>query len=328
MEAHELLEIKWAEYNGLNPRGMVACSSGTAALQLAFEGLRLPPESRVVTSDYNMVACPRAINAARLVPQFVDCLPNLLLDPDQIDVSEEFLAVLPVHVYGRHCNMEAINEKIASIAHPDKRVRVIEDLAEAHGIKPHQWTDAACWSFYRNKIVAGEEGGAVWFRNPMRAKLARELRCLGFTEKHDYDHKPRGHNFRLAPSLAEKILHSLSKVEENLERRREIESWYNEATPAQWRQLPRHVPWVYDLRIPGLTRADQDTVVRKLREGGIEARNGFRRMSTQEEFRNVPTRSPVATVAESEVFYLPIDPQRTTRGYVKTALEEIERILK
>ena len=55
--------------------------------------------------------------------------------------------VLTVHLYGRKAPTDF-----------GERIHVVEDLAEAHGIAPNPNSDAACWSFYKNKVIAGEEG--------------------------------------------------------------------------------------------------------------------------------------------------------------------------
>lgn len=85
MQPFELLEREFADWNGLDPAGMVACASGSAALHLALEAMRLPPGSEVITSDFNMVAVPRAIVMAGLVPVFVDCDERLLMDMELLD---------------------------------------------------------------------------------------------------------------------------------------------------------------------------------------------------------------------------------------------------
>lgn len=85
LEPYQLLERRWAEFNGLDPAGMVACSSGTAALHLALEAL---PVERVFLPDLTMVACARAVVMAGLEPVFVDCDERLLMD---LDLLERFL---------------------------------------------------------------------------------------------------------------------------------------------------------------------------------------------------------------------------------------------
>jgi len=326
VEPYEVLEQEWARWNGLNPAGMVVCASGTAALHLAFEALRLPPGSEVLCPDYTMVACPRAIVAAGLTPVFVDCrADNLLMDWDHV-TDGNHRAVLSVAIYGRRPRYPGWYENC------DAGFYLIEDLAEAHGQIPHRYAAAACWSFYRNKAIAGEEGGAVWFRDPARAAMARQLRTLGFTEAHDYTHVPRGWNHRLSNAHARLVLESLRNADHNLPARRRIEQWYYAACPPEWRQPPRDRVWVYDVRIPGLMRDRQSRIVKALNAVGIAGRMGFWPMSCQEEFRrcNVLACSDngakQALRAAHEVFYLPVQPGITTEESVGRAFAAIKAI--
>lgn len=357
MQAHERLEKEFAEWIGVPVEGMVACASGTAAIHLALEASELPQGSEVVTSDYSMIAVPRAITLAGMTPVFVDCGEDLLIDPDLVDEAckqgQAFddlpplvtHALIAVHVYGRRCRMD----ELMALATKHDLV-VIEDLAEAHGVRPHPNSDAACWSFYKNKIIHGEEGGAVWFRCKEAADRVRQLRCLGFTANHDFRHVPRGHNYRLANCLAEKVLESLSQVKiqvvevpvfgrrygyGSIGKRRYIENWYNSACPAEWKMSKRDAVWVYDVRIQGLGRERMGQVVRALQAEGIEARHGFWPMHLQEEFKNcrtVKNGSPLAgwSVAElmaEEVFYLPVMPGKTTEEDCQRAFEVIGEVL-
>ena len=310
MEAYQRLEVEWSKFNDLDPAGMVACSSGTAALHLALEAMEITPESEVIVPDFTMIACPRAVVMAGLRPVFVDCRhQDLLMDLDLVPGAGYFDAAVYVHVYGRKLE----------IRNTSKVRFVVEDLAEAHGIRPTESTDAACWSFYRNKIVAGEEGGAVWFWDPDHAKLARSLRSLGFTEAHDFNHIPRGHNYRLANCLAEKVLEGLDYAfggggprHQGVTWRREVEAQYDAICPIEWRMPPRQAPWVYDFRIPGLPFRKIDDVIRVLQSAGIAARHGFKAMHRQKEFLLMgcksygPEREWGSLRAQQEILYLPL----------------------
>jgi len=184
---------------------------------------------------------------------------------------------------------------------------MIEDLAEAHGVKPHPNSTAVAWSFYHNKIIHGEEGGAVWFREPKHADKARQLRSLGFTDSHDFIHIPRGHNYRMSNCHAELILPSLREADYNIQGRKVSEQIYNEFTPKEWRMPARDVPWVYDLRIPDLTHQTQWKLVQNLNEQGVAARCGFRCMAEQPEFRGFYEQTNAYRLSK-EVFYLPLRP--------------------
>ena len=282
MEPYQQLETEFGAWVGVE--NVIACASGTAALHLALESLQLPPSAGVILPDYTMVACARAVALAGLRPIFVDCGPDLLMDPELLELAAErypAAAIMAVHVYSRRCAMGAVHEVAGKYD-----LKVVEDLAEAHGVPPDARSDAACWSFYRNKIIAGEEGGAVAFRDSEAAILASQLRSLGFTAAHDFVHVPRGHNYRMSNAHAAAILTSLRAVEANLFARRRAEAVYDRACPPAWRLSPRDAPWVYDLRIPGLYRETQLAVVRELNADGVAARVGFWPMSRQPEFRD------------------------------------------
>lgn len=320
MESYRRLEIEFGRWAGVD--NVVACSSGTAALHLALEAMQFPvPPYGVFVPDFTMVACARAVTLAGLKPMFVDCDDDLLMDLSKVTMDDALYAraIMPVHIYGRRCSMD--NVRLMANLYG---LRVIEDCAECpvpYGKNEYK-PDAACFSFYKNKVIAGEEGGAVAFANPEHAARARQLRCLGFTDKHDFQHVPRGHNYRLANSLASLVLDSLGRVEENLAERRRIESWYDALCPAEWKMPPRDVPWVYDLRIP----EGRDRVVEELNKAGIAARHGFKCLSLQVEYIGGPI-GPNADKASREMLYLPIQPMVTSKEDVRKAFGVMRRVL-
>lgn len=324
MQPHEELEQRFGEWAGVEH--VVACSSGTAALHLALEVMQLPPRSEVLIPDWTMVACARAVSLAGLKPVFVDCGEDLLMDMEDAvkRVTERTVAVMPVHIYGRRCDKSYV-VSVAKGKMPS--LFVVEDLAEAHGIKPHSQTDAACWSFYKNKIVAGEEGGAVAFKDPKYVELARSLRCLGMTERHDFHHSPRGHNYRMSNCHAELILRSLGEVEQNVRERRRLETICDGLCPEWMRMPPRDAPWVYDMRAHGMNPTGQEALLSALREEGVQARHGFKPMTMQPEYRDGSRRGSSAWKMASEVFYLPLHPRQTTEEVIDRAFRTIRRVL-
>lgn len=333
MQAYERLEYEFGRWAGVD--NVVVSSSGTAALHLAFESLSLPLGSQVILCDFNMVACARAVTLAGLRPVFVDCDDRLLIDPEKV---EEYMqndwgtkdppqvsAILCTHIYGRACDMSAIHDIAGKYD-----LKVIEDLAEAHGVPPHPNTHASCYSFYKNKIIAGEEGGAVAFKDEQHAKKAKSLRSLGFTDAHDYTHIPRGHNYRLANCLASRVLEGMDRYSRlrYSEMRRMIERWYNEYCPTEWQMPERDAVWVYDLRIPGMSDFEQTQVVEVLRYKGIEARNSFKPMTTLEEYYQKPkVVDTKASRASHEIIYLPVQPGITTKADCKRAIDVIREVL-
>lgn len=329
MEAYRQLEIEFGKWAGVE--NVVAVSSGTAALVTALEALQLPKNSLCICPDLTMIACPRAIVMAGLVPIFVDCREDLLMNLELvtdafIQTKEHISAVMMVSVYGR----QYAGKKLENLLVLPSEVKCIEDLAEAHGIAPHPNTDAACWSFYKNKIIAGEEGGCVAFKDKQHADLARQLRTLGFTEEHDFWHVPRGHNYRMSNLHAKPILDSLRDfTHQNYLRQRAIE-WYDAECPIMWKMPPRQAPWVYDIKIPSMTWETQTRVVKRLNAEGIQARHCFKPCSKQTEFREcklIKDKEHIAEKMSNEVMYLPLTPITVTQDSIKKGFDIIYNII-
>lgn len=321
MQPFEKLEHEFASFVGVDPSLVVVCSSGTTALHLALEALELSMDGKVLVPEFTMVACARAVVMAGLSPSFVDCGEDLLMDPELMrqHVNSNTVAVMPVHIYGRRCDVQTV----VSYCHPNG-VAIVEDCAEFHGAPLSGLADAYCYSFYQNKIVAGEEGGAVVFAVDGHAHLARCLRCQGFTDRHNFLHLPRGINGRLSNANAEVVLESLRNVADNLERRRCVEQWYDLMVTEEWHMPPREVPWVYDVRLPD--DADVGDVVRLLNKRGIAARRPFRPMSEQKEFYSQHYPELEAFRQSLHVMYLPITPE-TTRADVERTVFCLETLV-
>lgn len=305
--AFEQLEYEFSEWAKL--KNCVACCNGTAALCLAIQALDLPPQSEILVPELTMVACARAVVLAGHVPVFVDCDSKLLLNVKLLEekVTPKTKAVMPVHIYGRKCNLAAI-QTIAK----RHELKVIEDCAEFHipRTASDPIPDAACYSFYANKVIHGEEGGMIAFRDKPTADRARQIRCLGFTHDHDFLHVPGGFNWRLSNCHAELILDSLRQVQSSLEKRKAVESWYNQIIPQQWQLPKRPAVWVYDLRVKGMTYGTQSEVVRELNRQGIAARHCFKPMSMQPEFLR-DFHSLKAYALSKEILYVPISESMT-----------------
>lgn len=327
MQPYEQLEHNLEKWCGLPT---TVCSTGTAALHLALEALQLPLGSKVIVPEYTFVACARAISMAGLTPVFVDVKPdNLTLNPELVYKAfqqwKDIRAIMAVHVYGRRCDMDAL----ASIA-DTQDCFVIEDLAEAHGIPVHPSTDAACWSFYRNKIIAAGEGGAVASRLPDVIERVKSLRSQGYRLGSDFwDHEPRGVNARMTNDQAIRVLRGLANYEYSVAHRAAIESWHREQCPEAWRMPDRMVDWLYDFRIPSLDITTRRQIITELNAAGIYARPGFRPISSMDEYSGSEYRvgGLVASYAASEVIGLECSPGVTTKETVRRAWDIIRRIV-
>tara|TARA_A100001515_G_scaffold23433_1_gene18081 strand:- start:60469 stop:61281 length:813 start_codon:yes stop_codon:yes gene_type:complete len=183
----------------------IAVNNGTSALIAPLWSMDLQPGDEVITTPFTFIATSNAILIAGAKPVFVDIDPNtLLIDPQKIEnaITKNTKAIIPVHLYGRVCDMEKIN----NIAKRHNLV-VIEDTAQAFGATCHcgnhagMMSDVGTFSFYKTKNISTFEGGMICI--PKNSKLDHEkIRSIcdqGQVGK--YNHEYIGFNFRLAEPL-------------------------------------------------------------------------------------------------------------------------------
>mgnify|MGYP003121596823 CR=1 FL=1 len=298
MMSFEILEKEFASYIGVKSCAVV--NTGTAALHIALEALELLPQSEVIVPQNTMVATAWAVHYAGLRPIFVDCCDNLLIDINKIEnkINKNTRVIMLTHVYGRVVNMS----KVVKLA-KKYNLRIIEDAAEAHGCthsgKMVGSFDIGCFSFYRNKIICGEEGGAVVSNDEEFLEKVRDMRSMSFGKEHNYMHKRIGFNYRMTNSQAEMILRSLSEVEKNIKIRKNNELLYNSLINEKYHMPERQVPWVYDVKV------DDNRIVDLLRERGISARYGFKPVGTCAPF-NQSAAGTKALKLSKKIMYFPL----------------------
>ena len=163
-------------------RHVLALSSGTAALHTALMAGGIGPGDEVIVPVLTYVATALAVKQAGATPRFVDIDPwTFNLDPERVEaaVSARTRAIVPVHMGGVPCDMEAIGE----IARRHGLL-VIEDAAHAHGSTLHgRWMGTighvGCFSFGAPKSITTGEGGALMTDDPEIARRARMAMNLG-----------------------------------------------------------------------------------------------------------------------------------------------------
>jgi len=122
-------ESEFAHY--LNSKHAIGVGNGTDAIQLALKAFDVGPGDEVITVANTCVPTLTGICATGARPVLVDVhWETALMNPDLLEaaITNATKAIVPVHLYGHPCDMDAIN----SIAKP-RNIRVIEDCAQAHG---------------------------------------------------------------------------------------------------------------------------------------------------------------------------------------------------
>lgn len=252
----------------------VACSSGTTALTLALRALGIGPGDEVIVPEFTMVASAWAVTYTGATPVFVDCGDDLNIDVSRIEerITARTKVIMPVHVYGRQCDMAAIL-KLAF----EYNLRVVEDSAEAHSVRPVG--DIACFSLFANKIITAGEGGVCVTDDPHLAEQMAHLRGMAFSPEHDFIHKKLAYNFRMTNLQAAVALAQLERIDETLLARKKIEAHYDAGLsdlPGVTRMPPRDVLWMYDLLVER-----REPLREFLAARGVETRVFFQPMSRQ-----------------------------------------------
>lgn len=267
-------EKEFAKYN--KKKYGVSCNSGTNAIYLALKGLGIGKGDEVIVPEFTMTATAFAVSYTGAKPVFVDCKNDLNIDPDLIvdKITRKTKAIIPVHIYGRRCDMK----QIIDIADKHK-LYVVEDSAEAHGVKPVG--DIACFSLFANKIITSGEGGILVTNNKKLATKAEWYANMAFDPEHTFLHEDIAHNFRMTNLQASLAVSQLSRLDKILEKRQKIADWYDEYLPEFMKMPKRDVVWMYDVVHP-----ERDKLMKYLKRKGIETRMFFKPMSMQPPYKD------------------------------------------
>ena len=203
-------EKKFAEWQG--SKFAVNVSSGTAALHVALTALDIGPGDEVIVPSYTFIASSFSVIQAGAIPRFADVNIDdhcINIESSEKLVNERTKAIMPVHLYGNVCDMDAINAFAKK-----HNLFVLEDNAEAFGgsykgKKTGTLGDIAACSFCQNKtFTTGGEGGMVTTDDEDQAWIARSFRDHGYDvkqrlslleleQKLPYIHNMVGWNYRM-----------------------------------------------------------------------------------------------------------------------------------
>jgi len=177
---HQQLESGLCEYLGVPHVSLF--SNATIALITALKALDIQGE--VITTPYSFVATAHSLVWNGIEPVFVDIDPvTLNLDPTKIEaaITSRTTAIMPVHVYGHPCDVDAIN-----IIAKKHNLKVIYDAAHAFGVQCHCGSvlnhgDLSVLSFHATKVFNTFEGGAIICQDAETKNYIDQLKNFGFT---------------------------------------------------------------------------------------------------------------------------------------------------
>lgn len=249
----------------------IATSSGTTALHVALLAHGIGSGDEVITTPFTFMASVNVILYVGAKPVFVDIEADTFnIDPSLIEaaITPKTKAILPVHLYGYPCNMDAIMD----IARKHKLI-VIEDACQAIGAKFHGKPvgsfGTGCFSLYATKNIMAGEGGMITTNDETIANRSRMIRNHGMQRR--YYHDMLGYNFRISDLHAAIGLVQIDRLSKFTEDRKLNAGFLNDRiisviTP-QVRPGYEHVWHQYTIRID--RGRDRDAAVKHLNEAGI-----------------------------------------------------------
>lgn len=292
LDSGQITEGKWVKtfaqrLSGVIDRPVVPVSSGTAALHVALLAVGVQPGDEVIVPATTYVATANAalLCGAKVVVADVD-KRSWTLDPLALEelLTDRTAAVVPVHLYGVPSDIEGIEDELERhYRRTGRRVAIVEDCAEALGAatpagRVGSLGDAAAFSFYGSKtITTGGEGGAVAWADWRVGGRAEHVSHQSMTEVR-YVHDCIGFNYRMTEMQAAFGVAQLTRLNEFLDKRRQVFEWYDERLrPLDFvghQRLPAgciHGHWAYAVR----TRSLACRVAEAMLAEGVETRPVF-----------------------------------------------------
>lgn len=322
----------------------VTTTSGTTALHLALICSGIGPDDAVFIPDLTMIAVPYAVLYTRASPIPIDVDPiTYNLDPRKIrDYITSFCsynshqkalvdtkthktlkAILPVHLYGHPCDMDAVTAIAAEYG-----LFVIEDAAEAHGamvfrdgdkkkgVYAGAIGDVGCFSFYANKIITTGEGGMVVTNSEKIASRARQYKDLAHSPKQRFLHTDLAYNYRMTNLQAAVGTAQMEEIEKFISLKRSMAQAYSSSlqgirglTLPSEKEWARNVYWMYTLLVQEEFGLSRDELMSALKQKGIDTRSFFIPVHRQPVLKKLQEKRehsfPESTQLSKKGLYLP-----------------------
>lgn len=251
----------------------IGVGNGLDALHLALRTLDIGPGDEVIVPSNTYIATLLAVSYTGATPVLVEPRDETAnLNPEGIAaaIRSNTKAIIPVHLYGQSCEMEAIVQIADQYG-----IYVIEDNAQSqgavcHGRRTGSWGHVNATSFYPGKnIGALGDGGALTTNNAIWANQARKWRNYGSSVK--YYNEVKGYNSRLDELQAALLSVKLARLDNWNKERQRLAARYNDGLSSvadiQLIQVADHCSSVYHLYPIRTSRRDE--LQQALQKSGI-----------------------------------------------------------
>lgn len=224
-EKHALFQKLLEEYMSVEYVELLV--NGHMALEMAIQAFDLDGE--VITSPFTFASTTHAIVRNGLTPVFCDIKEDdFTIDPEKIEglITEKTCAIVPIHVYGNICDVEAI-EKIAK----KHNLVVIYDAAHTFGEKFNgvgvgNFGDASIFSFHATKVFNSIEGGCVCYNDNKLGKMLYNLKNFGIKDQECVE--AVGANAKMNEFQAAMGICNLRHIDEYIKGRKHVVELYQE----------------------------------------------------------------------------------------------------
>ena len=323
-ESHHLTNMgpiyKKLQHNLIDYLGVPYLSmfvNGHMALEIVIQAMGLRNTGgEVITTPFTFVSTVHAIVRNGLKPVFCDIKPDdYTIDPEKIEalITDKTVAIVPVHVYGNICDVEAI-DAIAK----KHNLKVIYDAAHAFGVKYKgvgigNYGDASMFSFHATKVFNTIEGGAVSFKDESLRESLHSLKNFGIKSEECVDEI--GGNAKMDEFRAAMGICNLRNIERDIASRKATVQRYNERLSGvkgiklmveQKDVTPNYAYYAvcFDPNEFGETR---DNVYERLKSNDIFARKYFYpAVNEMECYKEHAENTPIAAEISRRVLTLPL----------------------
>ena len=276
-------ENKFAEYVGV--KYAMATSSCTGALQIALMALDIGPGDEVIVPDQTWVATANAVRYVGAIPVFAD----IELDTWNIDVmsiesliTNKTKAIIPVHMYGHPARMTAIVELAKKY-----KLKIVEDAAPAIGA---EWEGKRCgsfgnfgaFSFQGAKLMVTGEGGMLVTNDEALYQKAYKIWDQGRNPSRAFWIDVDGVKLKMSNIQAALGLGQLERVDELIEMKRRLFSWYQEGldgvpfiTMNKEVKGARSIYWMSSLFLDESAPVSRDELINLLKNKNVDTRPVF-----------------------------------------------------
>ena len=301
------------EYLGVENLLLVA--NGTLALQIAYRvlgasGQNFESQPEAITTPFTFIATASSLKWDGVQPVFADIDPNTwCINPENIEkaITPNTRAIVPVHVFGNACDVEAIDE-IAS----RHGLKVIYDASHAFAVKYKgesllKYGDAATLSFHATKLFHTGEGGAIIFKRKEDLERAKRIINFGITGPESIEEL--GINAKMNELQAAMGLCVLKEIDSNMIARKSIWNAYERKLCTAVQLQSRRNNLNYNTAYFPIVLDSESLAVyveKVLKENGILARRYFYPSLETVEFLGHKKRQPVSNDIAGRILCLPI----------------------